>query len=87
MVEDEAVLRQGIVQKIHSSDHDFTVVAEASNGQEALDAIYRSSPDLLITDIKMLVMNGLALIQTVRRRYPQIKIIILSGYSDFSYLQ
>lgn len=87
VAEDEAVLRQGIVQKIQNYDRDFTVVAEASNGQEALDAISRLAPELLITDVKMPVMDGLELIRTVQRRYPKVKIIILSGYSDFSYLQ
>lgn len=87
LAEDEVVLRSSLAERIEALDSDFLVVEQAGDGQQALEAIHQQNPHLLITDIKMPGMNGLELIDQVRRRYPAMKIVILSGYSDFSYMQ
>ena len=87
IAEDEEIIRRSIVNRIEACDSEFMIVAEAGNGQEAMNAIAKYNPELLITDIKMPVMDGIELIQKVQRRYPQVNLVILSGYSDFSYLQ
>jgi DNA-binding NarL/FixJ family response regulator len=60
------------------------VLGEAEDGEEALKSIELQTPDIIITDIKMPWMDGLALIETVKNRNLPTKIIIISGYSDFS---
>lgn len=87
LAEDEIILRQGIAAKIEKLDSDFLIAAQADNGVEALEAVERLAPDVLITDIKMPEMDGMELIKRVRLSYPKVKVVILSGYSDFSYTQ
>ncbi|MFD0698963.1 response regulator [Paenibacillus sp. GCM10027628] len=85
IVEDEYIVRYGIRSMIDWEKVGLTVIGEASNGQEALDLIGQEPPDILITDIKMPVMDGIALITEVRKSNPHMKIIILSNLEDFQY--
>lgn len=87
LVEDEIILRQNIAAKIQRLDPDFLVTAQADNGLLALESMAVEEPDVLMTDIKMPVMDGIELIRRTRRTYPKVNIVILSGYSDFSYTQ
>lgn len=85
VVEDEHKIRRNIVQKIEDSRLSFEVVGTASNGLEALAIIHSLQPDVVLTDIRMPKMDGLALITQVRNDIPEIHIVILSGYSEFEY--
>ena len=87
LVEDEVVVREGIRNNIHWEQHGFEYAGDASDGELALPMIRQIQPDLLITDIKMPFMDGLALIELVRKELPRTKIVIISGYDDFSYAQ
>lgn len=87
LAEDETVLRSALKEQIEQMDSEFLVTDLAANGREALAAIQARQPHVLITDIRMPEMDGLTLIEQVRRSYPAIKTVILSGYSDFSYMQ
>lgn len=87
LAEDEVILREGIAAKIEKLDEDFQVTAQADNGSQALEALEQLSVDVLITDIKMPEMDGIELIRKVRLSYPKVKVVILSGYCDFSYTQ
>lgn len=87
IVEDETVIRRGLVQTIDWGQMGFEVIADAENGQKALEAIGRECPDVIMTDIRMPIMDGLELMSTVNRMYPQISMVVLSGYGDFSYAQ
>jgi two-component system response regulator YesN len=87
LVDDEPIIRKGIMTSIPWQEHGFAVCGEASNGQEALDLIPELHPDLVITDIRMPIMDGLELSTQIRRQYPAIKVLILSGYDDFEYAQ
>ncbi|WP_337103365.1 response regulator [Paenibacillus sp. YIM B09110] len=62
-------------------------IGEASNGQEALQLCADCEPDVVITDITMPVMDGIALIRELRKRYPSVQIILLTCHSDFHYVQ
>lgn len=85
IVEDELIIRQGIVSAIKQmAEYD---VSDAPNGKVALDMMRKEVPDILITDIRMPVMDGFELIQETCKLFPKIKIIILSGYQDFQYAQ
>lgn len=87
LVEDEIVVREGIRNNIHWEQYGFIYVGDASDGELALPLIRQIQPDLLITDIKMPFMDGLSLIELVRRELPRTKIVIISGYDDFTYAQ
>lgn len=85
VAEDEELILNNIVKKIHQTGLRFEVVAAVKNGKLALDKIEEYSPDVLITDIRMLVMDGLELVKNVALNFPYIKTIIISGYSEFEY--
>jgi two-component system, response regulator YesN len=87
LVEDEIVIREGIKNIIHWEEEGFKIVGDESDGELAYPMIIREQPDILITDIKMPFMDGLELSKLLKRDLPQLKIIIISGYSDFGYAQ
>lgn len=87
LVEDEKVVREGIRNNILWEQYGFHYTGDASDGELALPMIRKIQPDLLITDIKMPFMDGLSLIKLVRKELPKTKIVIISGYDDFSYAQ
>lgn len=85
LVEDEAIIRGGLKQLIEGVIGGYQVIGEAENGKTALEALKTIRPDLLITDIRMNEMNGLEMIKRLRANYPDLYILILSGYADFEY--
>lgn len=85
IAEDEELLLQNLVQKVEQSDAGFSVAGTAQTGFQAFELIEKTNPDLVISDIRMPVMDGIALLKKVREQYPQIDFIITSGYSDFEY--
>ncbi len=87
IVEDEIVIREGIKNKIPWEEEGFLFVGDASDGELAYPRIIKEQPDILITDIKMPFMDGLELSKLLKKDMPQLKIIIISGYSDFKYAQ
>jgi len=87
LVEDENVVREGIRKNIQWEQYGFQYTGDASDGELALPMIREIQPDLLITDIKMPFMDGLTLIKLVRSELPRTKIVIISGYDDFTYAQ
>lgn len=86
VAEDEPLLLQNTIAKIHSLDLGFQVIASAQTGIQALELIEKyPPPHLLITDVRMPVMNGLELIEKAREAIPDLDCMIISGYSDFEY--
>jgi two-component system, response regulator YesN len=85
VVEDEAMIRKGIVNSIPWQSLGFIVVAESANGKDALEQLEKNPVDVLLTDIKMPIMGGTELSEKARRLYPDIEIIILSGFAEFEY--
>lgn len=85
LVEDEIVIRNGIKNNIPWESEGFQFVGEASDGELAYPLIKKEKPDILITDIRMPFMDGLELSRIVKKEFPQMKIIILSGYNEFDY--
>ena len=85
ITEDESIVREGLRDMIPWAQYGFAFVGDAPDGEMALPLIRKLKPDVLITDIKMPFMDGLALSGIVSRELPDTKIIILSGYSDFEY--
>ncbi|WP_110930423.1 response regulator [Paenibacillus bouchesdurhonensis] len=87
IVDDERRAREGIRNVIDWNAHDIQIAGEACDGSEALKILEQNSVDIIITDIRMPVMDGLDLIKEVSRLYPSIRNIIYSGYDDFVYAQ
>ncbi|WP_042201114.1 response regulator transcription factor [Paenibacillus camerounensis] len=87
VVDDEIWFREGLVQLISSNQLGWEVIGEASDGEEAMQAVALYKPDLIITDINMPVMDGLQFMEWLSRTHPDIKVIILTGYRDFEYAQ
>jgi two-component system, response regulator YesN len=87
VADDEKLFLNNIVRNIQAVNLGFEVAGTAQDGKEALGLIEKLSPDVLVTDIKMPVMDGLELVKTVAFKYPDIVKIVISGYDDFKYAQ
>jgi two-component system response regulator YesN len=87
IVDDESLLRQGLRHMTDWPAHGFAICGEAANGQEALELIANQTPDIVITDIKMPVMDGIELTRIIKKEYPALPIVILSSYNDFEYVR
>lgn len=87
VVEDESLIRKNLIKKISSLNLPFELAGEASNGMDARLLIEKTFPDLVLTDIRMPQYDGLELAEYLHQNFPHIKVIILSGYDDFSYAQ
>ncbi len=85
IAEDEELLLHNLVKKVETSDTDFEVVGTAQTGIQAYELVEKLTPDLVITDIRMPVMDGITLIKKIQDNYPLTDFIITSGYSDFEY--
>ena len=86
IVEDEMLVSIGLKNMIDWSKMDMKVIADAPNGLAALEIYNREKPDLILTDIKMPVMDGLELIAKIRETDNRTKIIILTCYQEFDLL-
>ena len=87
IVEDEELIRKGIVLTVDWAAMGCVVVGEASNGLEGLEQIQRCSPDLIITDLKMPQMTGIEMLEQLRSAGKKTHVIILTAYDSFSYVQ
>ena len=85
LVDDEIAIRENLRNSFAWEENGFQLVGEAPDGEMALPMIRDLNPDILLTDIRMPFMDGMALAGKVRRTMPWVGIIILSGYDDFSY--
>ncbi len=87
IVEDEEMIRRGIVLGVDWAALDCVVVGEAANGEEALEAVKKYDPSLIITDLKMPKMDGLEMLRRLREQGNGAHVIILTAYDSFSYAQ
>jgi len=79
VVDDQAVVRQGFVSLINTV-HDMEVIAEGTNGEQAVELYRRHAPDVMLMDLRMPVMGGVDAIKTLRREFPQARVIILTTF-------
>lgn len=84
IADDERIERKGIASLLQFEDCEMELF-EAANGKAALELVRQEKPDILISDINMPFMSGLELMDEVRKISPDMAIIVISGYSDFSY--
>ncbi len=86
LAEDQAMVR-GALAALLEIESDISVCACAANGREALIAIARHKPEVLVTDIEMPEMTGLTLASEVRSRFPQTRVVILTTFARPGYLR
>lgn len=83
IIDDEPLVRVGLRSMIHWEEYGYRIIDEAPNGQIGLDQIIKNKPDIVITDIKMPVMDGLEMMRLVIKAGQRTKFIILSSYDEF----
>ncbi|MEK5148413.1 response regulator [Psychrobacillus sp. FSL K6-4615] len=87
IVEDEPVIRSGLKQYFDWKELGVETIVEAENGKDGVDTALIELPHLIITDIRMPVMDGLEMIGHLRPKLPDAIFIILTGHSEFEYAQ
>ncbi|WP_455717612.1 response regulator, partial [Anaerosporobacter sp.] len=85
IIDDEQTVREGIQILLPWEDIGFTIIAEASNGEDGLEAVLNYQPEVVLVDVRMPGMTGLELISEARKAGYKGDFLILSGYSDFKY--
>lgn len=85
IAEDEPLLLENLILKVKQSGTNFEVIGSAQTGIQAFELVESLNPDVLITDIRMPVMDGLELIRKTREQYANTDFIITSGFSEFEY--
>ena len=87
IIDDEPPVRESIKLLIPWDKYGVLQVREACNGEEALEMIERDKPQIVFTDIRMPVMDGIEVLKRLRERGERMKVIIISGYNDFEYVR
>jgi two-component system response regulator YesN len=85
VVDDEYLVRLGIKETISWNDYNIEIVGEATNGKKGLELVNELKPDIIISDIKMPIMDGLEFVKHINEINNDCRSIILSGYKDFEY--
>ena len=81
IADDHPLVRSG-VRRALEEEHDIEVVGEATNGAKVLPLIGQTGPDLVVLDISMPHLDGLTCLDQIRKRYPDVKVVILSASGD-----
>ena len=85
LVDDEVEVIDVMKKKIRWNDLGFDVVRSATNGVKALELVEKLQPDVVLTDIKMPYMDGLELARKLNQDYPNIYIMLCTGFDEFEY--
>ena len=85
LVEDEGFERSSLVNCVNWSLAGIQIIGEAANGSLGFSLVEKLQPDIVLTDVKMPIMDGIELSKKIRRHAPETKIIFLSSYDDFEY--
>ncbi len=86
LADDHRILRTGL-KLLLSSQGDFQVVAEASNGREALEKLNTTAVDVVLLDLSMPVMGGLECLREIRKQKLPVKVLVLTMYSEQQYIK
>jgi len=87
IVDDDMVMRTSLKTLIDWENNGYVICGDVANGSAAIAFMNKCQPDIVITDMNMPVMDGVALIEYLQENMPHVKIIALSGYDDFDYVR
>lgn len=85
IIDDEYLIRRLIKNCIDWNEIGIEIIAEASNAVEALNLINKDKPNIILTDINMPMTDGLDMSKCILEKYPDIKVIVITGYNEFEY--
>ena len=85
LVDDQTLVRQGL-KILLESHNDLKVIAEAENGRKAVEKVESLSPEMVLMDVRMPEMDGVAATQLICQRFPQVKVLVLSTFDDDDYV-
>lgn len=85
VVDDETVEREGMIHFIDWGKYGIEIAGDAKNGLEGLELIGRTVPDIVLTDVKMPLMNGIQMIEEAAKKFPDCIYVVLPGYGDYEY--
>ncbi|MBI2171087.1 MAG: response regulator transcription factor [Chloroflexi bacterium] len=86
IVDDQRMFREGIRSRLEQ-EPDIEVVGEAASGKEALALVAQSTPAIVLVDIRLPDMTGIELARALRRQWPELKILVLTGYDFDQYVR
>ena len=86
LADDHQLILAGIRRALEEVE-DLEVVGEAQTGAKVLPLIHQTNPDLVLLDLRLPDMNGLACLDAIRKRYPEVKVVVLSAFSDPEHIQ
>ena len=86
IADDHKLILEGIKRALDQSD-DFEVVGECSSGSQVLPMVGRTNPDLVLLDLRMPGADGLTCLSQIRKRYPEVKVVVLSVSTDENLIQ
>ncbi|MEX2414897.1 MAG: response regulator [Paenibacillaceae bacterium] len=87
IADDEAIIRDGIRETIQWDQLSLVVVAEAEDGEEALEQALLHQVNIILVDLNMPIMNGLMVMKQIREQLPECRIVIITGHDEFTYAQ
>jgi DNA-binding NarL/FixJ family response regulator len=85
LVDDQDLFRQGLAALL-DLEEDLTIVAQAGNGQEAIEQAGETQPDVILMDMRMPVCDGVTATQAIRQRFPWMRILVLTTFDEDDYI-
>ncbi|ARV60143.1 DNA-binding response regulator [Nostocales cyanobacterium HT-58-2] len=85
LVDDQIIIRQGLKSLLESKP-DFEIVGEAENGESAIAQVEVLQPDLVLMDVRMPVMDGVAATEVISQQFPAVKVLVLTTFDDDEYV-
>ncbi|UOQ49275.1 response regulator [Gracilibacillus caseinilyticus] len=87
IADDEFIIRDGIRTFVNWADFHMEVVAEAEDGEEAVEQALANEVDVVLIDLNMPIMNGITAMKKIKEKRPDCRMVVISGYDDFRYAQ
>ncbi len=85
IIEDHSIVRAGLVAMLKEFNR-INILFDVSNGLELLDKLKTTKPDIILLDIEMPVMDGRAALEKIKRKYPKLKVIIITAFSEHAHI-
>ena len=85
LVDDQSLVREGLKSLLEAQE-DLLIIAEADNGQAAVDSVKKDPPDVVLMDVRMPIMDGVVATQTILASHPEVNILILTTFDDEAFV-